>query len=193
MMKSLARSDKNQSFSEAPKLGTQKQLADMIGVNEKYVSRLIAKNDPRIILVRNGKKRPKVNLTLSAKNYNDSPGPRKDKQKVTPPHLRNLNALEIAEEAQKAAEERNALEKKKLKEQHRKLKLENDIKEEKLVDAAQTKTVVFELARKTRDAMLQVPGRTASLCMNKSAHEIEIMLTEEIKKALFDLTKDLKE
>jgi len=86
---------------------------------------------------------------------------------------------------------REDLEKKKIREQHRKLKIENDKREGKLIDAEGARDKVFELARSTRDAVMIVPGRIASKCVGKTAFEIDKLMSEELSNALGSLLKGL--
>ena len=86
---------------------------------------------------------------------------------------------------------RETLERDKIKEQHRKLKLDNDTREGRLIEVGVVKDKVFELARSTRDAVMVVPSRISSKCVGMTAFDIEALMMDELSKALEKLLKGL--
>ncbi len=77
--------------------------------------------------------------------------------------------------------------------EYRKLELAVLEAEGKLVDAKAVRQTQFELARQLRDAIMAVPARTAELlAAEKSAVEIEKLLTTELRQALSDVVSEVE-
>jgi hypothetical protein len=75
----------------------------------------------------------------------------------------------------------------------KKLRIDNEKEEGKLVYIEELESEWFTLARRTRDSLLSIPARIAMKLVGKSAHEIEMALTEEIKFSLTNLPDEQPE
>lgn len=84
------------------------------------------------------------------------------------------------------------LEKQRLEEQVRKLKLDNNERERLNVNREKSNKFFFDAARVVRDALLITPARVAMLCVGKTQHEIEQILTKDFHRILDMLEKDIK-
>ena len=85
------------------------------------------------------------------------------------------------------------LERQKLFEQGRKLKIENDEKAGRLVNKGLVADQSFNVFRNFRDKLQAIPARLSPRLVGKKKHTIERALIDEIHKALTELTTELQE
>lgn len=78
--------------------------------------------------------------------------------------------------------------------QARKARLQSDEFEGTLVSAEDAQRDWFNIARQTRDKLMSIPDRVAAqLAGMTNEHEIHAQISDEIRIALADIVKDLKE
>lgn len=69
--------------------------------------------------------------------------------------------------------------------------IKNEVSEGKLVNREKEEVLFFEIARKVRDSLESIPARLSGLLVEKTKHEIEQLLIEEIKNTLTNLSMEL--
>jgi len=107
--------------------------------------------------------------------YNPSPKSQQRMKNVTPPET---NTMSLADAQKVQAQYKAAL-----------LKLEFDEKSGKLIPAEDVKTTAFDLGRRVRDYLLNIPNRiSAELATKTDVHDINEKLTLEITQALEELS-----
>ncbi len=79
----------------------------------------------------------------------------------------------------------------KLYEQARKLRLENDLKEGILTNKAEIKDKLYKATRIIREALEALPARATPIVIGLSAHETEQALKKEVNKVLMNLSEEL--
>lgn len=70
-------------------------------------------------------------------------------------------------------------------------KFKNKRDEENSIDRDETETLFFQIATNVKNAMDSIPSRAATICVGKTRHEIEQILTEEMKQAQTNLVLNL--
>jgi hypothetical protein len=86
----------------------------------------------------------------------------------------------------------NEIEKIRLYEQARKLEIDNQTKLGLLVNKKERDEQEFTENRKVRDALLTIPARVVGLIQGKTIHEQELIINEEIKLALTNLSEEFE-
>jgi hypothetical protein len=180
------------------KLGGQRSLARELDCSASFINGLFKKNDPRIVKVGS-----KIDLDKSIEKFANSNFGKKQKvareaaqrvkKRKTKSKIKNIdNAVALpktGETIPELSEEstRDELEKVKIFEQTRKLKLESDIKEGMLLDRQETKDELFKIFRITRDAIQSIPARVSGRLVGLEQFDIEMILKAEIDSALNNL------
>lgn len=163
-------------------LGSQSNLATIMGCSESYIGKLDRKGDPRII-----KRAGQIDLDASAEALVKSGfGKRSGKAKAPKGQQQGGSG------AYSIDEERLELEKEKIREQIRKLKLETDVKEGQYLDKDEAEHYIFDRFRNFRDAMLAIPGRIAPRCVDQDQHAVERTIYDEVHRALTDLANGVQ-
>ena len=166
------------------RLGSQRQLARELDIQPSYINKLYKADDYRIIKV--GKKidLDKTIDRLVKSGFGQKSGELKKRERK--PIKENREGSQETESndtiSELIAEEK--------KERIKKLKINNEMAENKLVYIDELESVWFETGRRLRDSLLTIPARIAMKLVGKSAHEIEMELTEEIKFSLTNLPEE---
>jgi hypothetical protein len=196
-------------------LGSQRELARKLKCKHSYINRLYKKNDYRIVKVGN-----QIDIKKSIDQFIDSgfgiisektklSEQEKEEKKNKTSYQEKIITTERPEPSDTAptkrptqeinteipkldiGADRNDLERIKVYEQTRKLRIENEIKKGKLIDKKETEDLFFEIARKIRDSLEMIAGNISSLLVGKNKHDIEQILTEHHKKVLQHLTEKI--
>lgn len=83
------------------------------------------------------------------------------------------------------------LDKIKLYEQARKLRLDNDAKEKILINGDEARNTFFEVARNIRNAVEAVAPRITPIIVGMNAHDMEQELKKEMNKVLMNLSEEI--
>lgn len=70
-------------------------------------------------------------------------------------------------------------------------KFKNKRNKEGSIDRNETENLFFQIATNVKNAMDSIPSRAATICVGKTRHEIEQILTEEMKQAQTNLVLNL--
>ena len=174
-------------------LFTFQDYADRVQVSRAYLYKLIGKG--KIQPVKRGKKKY-IDATKADTVLKFQPAARQVplKPKINGSKKKTTNRAEALDPmATRPEQGMDILELERIKtyQQARKLQLENDVKDGLLVDASEAKKLFFETGRNIRDSILNIPARVAPLAVKKSQHEIEMLIMDELKKALSSLSNDI--
>jgi len=69
--------------------------------------------------------------------------------------------------------------------------IKNEFERGKLVNRDEVELLFFEISRKVRDSLESIPARLSGLCVEKTKHQIEQLMIEEIKNTLTNLNMKL--
>jgi len=177
---------KNTDKNRIPKLMSLTQFADFVGVSRNKVYAAAANG--KFTYKQAGRKRVVDAIKAKAeweenKNPTEArknPGGLKTKNSAQSEGPKKYMGMTLADAERQEKYYRAELQKQKFLEQSG-----------KLIEADKVRKTAFELARKTRDAVMSVPSRTAhELAALTDPHKLEIRLSDELAKALEAITKE---
>lgn len=163
---------------------TQKQAADHFGCTKQYINKLVKAGKLDLV---DGKY---IDLAAAALLIKKKNGHRLVGDQIPLPGLPELppELQEISTDT-----DLDKLERIRTYEQAKKLIIENEMKLGNLIDKKTVLKTTFELARKTRDMILDIAPRVASLAVGLDQHEIEMLILDESKKSLALLEENVRE
>jgi phage terminase Nu1 subunit (DNA packaging protein) len=178
---------------------SQRALARELGLQHSYINKLCKKKDHRIVMIGNNIDRDATIDRFFQYGYGEVSEKRKKqkkikealnvqpKQKIESDNIQNeISANELPELDVKSG--RMNLERIKIYEQVRKLRIENEVKEGNLVNKKEMENIFFEIARQARDMLEAIPENVSPLLVSQDQHSIEQVLTAHLKKVLESLS-----
>lgn len=170
------------------KITSLRQFAKMVGVSHTAIEKAIkAGRIPKAAVYKDAAGKHKIyDVALAKKSFSENSDPAKVKVKAAPESDPPESPTEKAQ-----AETYNKS--RTIKEVYaaRKAKLEYETMAGELVEKRKVKMEAFNVARKVRDAMLNIPSRmSAQLAAETDPHKVHTILEEEIVKALEELARE---
>jgi phage terminase Nu1 subunit (DNA packaging protein) len=169
------------------------EYADRVGVKRPYIYKLAKQEKIHFVIGEDGKKRVDTSEADPILKFREAgrevPRRPQNNNKKTTSAISKQNESELPE--LKKSAKYSELDKIKLYEQARKLRLENDIKEKKLIDAGEAKNLFFETARNIRNALEAIPPRITPVIVGMGAHDMEQELKKEVNRVLMSLSEEI--
>ena len=176
---------------------TQTEYAEHRGISQSRVSKMIhsGKIPGRCMRIISGRKlidRDKADVALEEnldRAYNPNP-----KKRGKPKKTSSKIPVDVAEKTDAAGTSKMTLAKaQQIQGQYKAalLKLEYEEKSGKLIPLEKVETDFFNIARRTRDAILNIADRiSADLANDNDQHSVSVKLTEELTQALEELSNE---